>query len=232
MRARTVRARSLARGTVLVAAALAACSRGPAVPPATAQAQAPGTTITWALDQPPTAYNPNTPDGDTPATTAVLNGVLGAFWRFRPDGTAERNGDFGTYQKISNDPLTIRYTIDRRAVWSDGAAIDCDDVALAWLANSGVTGPQGFASVGVGRLKDMNRPKCQDGDKVVTVSYRTPTADWATAFGPGAGWLMPAHASCGMPGEGGRYGNRGFRFLLIRDTSIGRLDGLHAAHFR
>lgn len=186
----------------LAVTAPAGCTGGGAPPPGTASALAPNSTIAWALDQQPRQYNPNTVQGDTPANAAVLSGVLGAFWRYRPDGTVERTTDFGSFRKISDDPLTVQYTIDSRAVWSDGVPIDCDDVALAWLASSGVTGERGFAALDVARYRDMNRPKCQSGDKVVTISYRTPLADWQTAFGPGSAWLLPAHVvrrEAGLP---------------------------------
>jgi peptide/nickel transport system substrate-binding protein len=186
-----VRLVAVLAGLLLV---LAACT-GSAPPSPTVSAVAPGTTIAWALDQQPTQYNPSSTAESSPVNTAVLSGVLGGFWRYLPNGTVQRDAEFGTIQKISDDPLTVRYTIDRRAVWSDGVPIECDDIALAWLANSGVTGVTGFSSLDVARYREMNRPKCSSGDKVVIVSYRTPFADWETAFGPGSATLLPAHVA-------------------------------------
>ena len=174
----------------------------PPAPRAPAGAVSPATTITWALGEQPRQYNPLSASGGGPVDTAVLSGVLGAFSRSAPDGSVQPTTDFGTYRKISDDPLTVRYTIDPRAVWSDGIPVDCDDVSLAWLANSGVTGERGFAALDVARFQDMNRPRCQAGDKTFTVTYRAPVADWRSAFGPGAGWLLPAHVverQAGLP---------------------------------
>jgi ABC-type transport system substrate-binding protein len=190
----TATAKALAVMTVLCILALAGCTSGAApVQRAPAQAVEPGSTIAMAVGTEPTQYNPNTTGGDAPANSMLLSGVLGAFWRFGPDGSVQRTTDFGTYRKTSDDPLTVKYTIDPRAVWSDGVPIDCDDVALAWLANSGVTGADGFSATDVDRYRDMNRPKCDAGDKVITISYRNPSANWETAFGPGSAWLLPAH---------------------------------------
>jgi peptide/nickel transport system substrate-binding protein len=150
-------------------------------------------TITWAYEQEPSGYNPNTVDGATQANFVVLSQVLGGFWQFHPDGTIDRDTTFGTYQKISDSPLTVRYTINAHAVWSDGVPIDCDDLALAWLANSGVTGDKGFDASGTIGYKDMLAPRCEAGQKTATFVYRVPYADWETAFGPGSATLLPAH---------------------------------------
>jgi peptide/nickel transport system substrate-binding protein len=182
----------LAGAPAVVVVALTACT-GSEPPAPAASAIAPDAVIAWAVDQQPTQYNPSSAVTPSPTDVPLLAGVLGGFWRYRPDGTVERDPQFGSYRKVSDDPLTIRYTIAARAVWSDGVPIECDDVALAWLANSGVTGDRGFSSQDVARYRDMNRPKCDAGDKVVTISYRTPSADWEAAFGPGSGTLLPAH---------------------------------------
>jgi len=199
-RGRTRRWDAVRRALVAVVATVAvvvpgltACTSGNGVPAPTAGALAPASTVSWALDRQPLQYNPNATDGDSPANAVVLSNVLGGFWRYAPDGTVQRTTEFGTFAKIADDPLTVRYTIAPRAVWSDGVPIDCDDVALAWLANSGITGEHGFSATDVGRYQDMNKPRCEAGDKVVTITYRTPVADWETAFGPGSGWLLPAH---------------------------------------
>ena len=189
--------RGLGVAGCLAVLALAACSAlgggSDGAPAPTAGALAPDSTVTWALDQPPLQYNPNATSGDSPANAAVLSNVLGAFWRYAPDGTVQRTTEFGTYAKVADDPLTVRYTIAPRAVWSDGVAVDCDDIAMAWLANSGVTGENGFSALAVDRYREMNKPRCEAGDKVVTITYRRPVADWETAFGPGSAWLLPAH---------------------------------------
>ena len=48
-----------------------------------------------------------------------------------------RNTDFGSYEVVSEDPLTVEYTITADAVWSDGVPIDEADMLLQWAAISG-----------------------------------------------------------------------------------------------
>jgi peptide/nickel transport system substrate-binding protein len=150
-----------------------------------------GDTFTWGYDQVFTGYNVNTDGGSSSGNALVANQVLRGFWQFAPDGSVRPDTDFGTYRKTSDNPLVVEYRIGAQARWSDGRPIGCDDVTLTWLANSGVTGDQGFSSVSTTGYQDMTRPRCAAGDRNFTVRYRQPFADWAAMFGPGA--ILPAH---------------------------------------
>ena len=44
----------------------------------------------------------------------------GGFVSLDEDGTAVFDEGFGTVEKVSDAPLTVRYTIDPSATWSDG----------------------------------------------------------------------------------------------------------------
>ncbi|HEY6795824.1 MAG TPA: ABC transporter family substrate-binding protein [Kineosporiaceae bacterium] len=147
--------------------------------------------ITWAYEQEFSQYNMNTPAGDTVANRVHLGPVLSGFWEFRPDGSLQPNTDFGTYVKVKDNPLTVKYSINPGAVWSDGKPIDCDDIVLAWLAHSGVTGATGFSAARTVGYDQQDRPACTAGSREVTVTYRTRFADWAAMYGPGE--IMPAH---------------------------------------
>jgi peptide/nickel transport system substrate-binding protein len=148
-------------------------------------------TFTWGYEQEFASYNPNTADGNSSANAVVLNQVLRGFWYFAPDGTVTPDTEFGTYEKTADDPLTVKYTFNDKAAWSDGNPLDCDDAVLTWLANSGTTGEKGFSSAATTGYEDMGKPACADGDKSFTVTYKTPFADWAALWGSGA--IMPAH---------------------------------------
>jgi len=148
-------------------------------------------TFTWAYEQEFAQYNENTSDGHSSANAVVLNSVINGFWEFNPDGTLGPNKDYGSYTKTSDSPLTIKYSFNPKAAWSDGEPIGCDDFVLAWLANSGLTGEKGFSSAGTGGYKDQNKPQCKDGDKDVTVTYKEAYGDWEGLYGSGV--ILPAH---------------------------------------
>ncbi|TNM68115.1 ABC transporter family substrate-binding protein [Streptomyces sp. NP160] len=192
----------LAGGALLISGCSA--DRGGGTGGASSGASSGGTsnaTITVAHEQEFNSYNNNTADQNAVQNTVVLNNVLGGFWDFGPDGGVEDDKEFGTVEKTSDDPLTVKYTIADGAVWSDGQPIACEDMVLAWAANSGKYTSQetdadgnpvsGFSSAGTTGYEDMNIPQCNAGDKTVTVTYTKVFADWAGMFG--AGSIMPAH---------------------------------------
>jgi peptide/nickel transport system substrate-binding protein len=118
-----------------------------------------------------------------------MNPVIDGFWTFKPDGGIQPETDFGTYQKVSDSPLTVKYSINPKAVWSDGVPVDCDDMVLDWMAQSGLN--KGFQPAGTAGYEQMNAPECKAGDKDVTITYKTPFADWNAMFGQGE--MVPAH---------------------------------------
>ncbi len=148
------------------------------------------------------SYNNNTAAQASVANSVVLNQVLRGFWYFGPDGDVVPDTEFGTFKQMTSNPLTVRYTFDAKATWSDGNPIDCDDAVLAWAANSGrwPTGERdpdtgsklsAFSSSRPGAWANVEAPQCADGDRAFTVTYDTVFADWSSLFGPGT--ILPAH---------------------------------------
>ncbi|MCC5946889.1 MAG: ABC transporter family substrate-binding protein [Nitriliruptoraceae bacterium] len=157
------------------------------------------TTVVYAAEQEFASYNAGTADQNATRNTLVLNGVLEGFWRFAPDGFAEANTDFGTYELTSEDPQIVTYTINDEVTWSDGEPIDCADMLLTWAANAGVytTGEEDedgnetplFSTAGTAGYEDWAKPSCADGDKTLEVEYENVYASWE-AINP---VTMPAH---------------------------------------
>jgi peptide/nickel transport system substrate-binding protein len=158
------------------------------------EANGPTGTVTYAMAQPWDSYNNTTAGANTVANGQVMEQVISGFWTFgNEDGQPIPNEDFGTYQQTSEDPLTVEYTINDAAVWSDGEAIDCDDILLWWTSQSGAFDGL-FSAVGTQGVEDTERPDCNPGDKSFTLVYSQPFADWPTN-GPGHGnnAMLPAH---------------------------------------
>jgi peptide/nickel transport system substrate-binding protein len=185
---KSAKALAVLTGSAIVLAGCAASdTSGTGTPTETASTQ--DTTFTWGYEQEFASYNSNTADGNSSANAVVLNQVLRGFWYFAPDGTVTPDTDFGTYEKTSDDPLTVKYTFADDAAWSDGEPIDCDDAVMVWLANSGVSGEAGFSTASSAGYEDQNKPACADGDKEFTVTYKKPFADWSALYGA----FLPAH---------------------------------------
>ena len=63
--------------------------------------------------------------------------VLTGFNYHGPDGQVVGDRDFGTISVAGRAPLVLDYQINDNAVYSDGKPITCDDMVLAWAAQSG-----------------------------------------------------------------------------------------------
>ncbi|GII00416.1 ABC transporter family substrate-binding protein [Planobispora takensis] len=179
-------------GGALLLTACAGNDNQAANPSASGSASAPAgaQTITYAFDQEFSSYNGNTGAENASRNNGPLQRVLSGFWYFGGDGAVTPDKDFGTYEKTSDDPLTVKYTINPNAVWSDGTPIDCDDLMLAWAANSGKI--KGFSSAGTTGWELTSTPDCEKGGKEVTHTYSEPFADWHGAL-YSVGQIMPAH---------------------------------------
>jgi peptide/nickel transport system substrate-binding protein len=148
-------------------------------------------TINLGYAQEFNSYNNNTTEANALKNTVVLNQVLRGFYYFAPDGSLVRDTEFGTFEKTSDDPLTVEYSFNEDAVWSDGDPIDCDDAVAHWLTQSNVTGEKGFLPATTAGYVQMEKPQCEDGDKDFTIVYEEPFADWEAVYGSTA--IMPAH---------------------------------------
>jgi peptide/nickel transport system substrate-binding protein len=165
-------------------------------------------TITVGLEQAPDGFNVQSSAANSVYTGFVDNLLESNFATILPDTTIKPNTEFGTYEKTSDDPLTVTYTFNDKAVWSDGVPIDCDDAMLAWAALSG-SYPTGqnddagnpidiFTPASTNGFAEVNKPTCKAGDKSFTYVYKTPYADWEALFTNSV--FMPAHIAAEQGG--------------------------------
>lgn len=166
-------------------------------------------TINIGLEQTPGGFNGGSAGANSVYTGYVDNLVHSNFSEIQPDGTILPNETFGTYEKVSDDPLTIDYTIAEEAVWSDGTPIDFDDVLLAWAAFSG-SYPSGqqddagndldlFTPASTNGWDLIQKPTGEPGAKTFSLIYTEPYADWE-AVTTGTGVWMPAHIAAEQGG--------------------------------
>lgn len=102
------------------------------------------------------------------------------------------NPGFGTMEKVSDDPLTVTYTLADDLVWSDGDPIDTDDLLFGWAVSSGyfddatfdeegavTTGTSYFQiAASTAGINDTQVPTVSDDKKSLTLVYDTPYVDW------------------------------------------------------
>lgn len=170
-------------------------------------------TVTVGWNQPFYSYNSDSSHGNATANAIILYMTQAGFNYYDTDLNLAQDTSFGTYEKLGDDPLTVKYTINEGSSWSDGTAVDAADLLLYWAAVSGnfndtvevdeETGEEivgenqvYFSSGTPGLALVTQTPEIGDDGRSVTLVYDRPFADWETNFGYG----VPAHVTARLAG--------------------------------
>jgi len=143
-----------------------------------------GTAVTVAQNSSFSSYNSSSGNGNSTYNTNItyMTGSGLGFNYYDSTPKLLKNTKFGTYEKVSDDPLTIKYTVNKGVKWSDGVQVGAADLLLAWAdGNSKYNSTDGvnFASASAGTtdlIKDT--PKISDDGRTLTVVYSQPYVDW------------------------------------------------------
>jgi peptide/nickel transport system substrate-binding protein len=167
---------------------LAACSDEPA------------DAIDYAVDGALVTYNTNTVVGAASGGPQAFARVLTGFNYHGPDGQIVGDHDFGTIAVVGRTPLILDYEIKQEAVYSDGKPITCDDMVLAWAAQSGRF--PWFDAASRAGYADIASIDCAPGQKKARVSFAPERGftDYGQLFS--ATSMMPAHVIADVLGLG------------------------------
>lgn len=160
-----------------------------------------GSSITVADTDQYYAFNDGLADTNS-AWNANINYLAKSGWYYydnKPE-LVQRPG-FGSYEKISDDPLTVKWTINEGVKWSDGTQVDAADMLLGWAAGTthrqngegkvddetgDLTAQTGTfwntgaqAGYGFDLVEDV--PTIGDDGRSVTLVYKSPYVDWELA---------------------------------------------------
>ncbi|AOT01978.1 ABC transporter family substrate-binding protein [Arthrobacter sp. U41] len=196
---------SKAVGVAAAAAlALSACAgnSGGSTPTTAAAASKSGGSATVVEVNAFNTFNPNTADGNTDINSKISYATHSGFFYIDNKLNVVRNEKFGKMEKTSDNPLTVKYTINEGVKWSDGTPVTAADLVLQWAAFSGYyddadteakTGTSYFSYAGDPTgiaLTDF--PELGEDGRSMTLKYSQPFADWEIAIG-GPGVDIPAH---------------------------------------
>ena len=147
--------------------------------------------IDYVVDGPLATYNTNTVVGAASAGAQAFARTLTGFSYHGPDGQVVADHDFGTVSVVGGSPLVLDYQIADNAVYSDGKPVTCDDIVLAWAAQSGRF-PDFDAATRAGYV-DIANVECMPGQKKARVSFIPDrgVVDYDQLFT--ATSLMPSH---------------------------------------
>lgn len=195
------RVTAAAVGLTLTAAALAACN---GVTKSEESSGASELTVGW--NQPFYSINDQTATGNNVTNANISYLTNSQFNYFDADNKLQKDTSFGTYEKTSDSPLTVKYTLADTATWSDGVPVTAADLILGYGANSGnfntvkadgvktdentgaVSAPKGeayfnAAGAGANGFQYISKfPEVSSDGKSVTLVYDKPFADWELDF--------------------------------------------------
>ncbi|WP_426996469.1 ABC transporter family substrate-binding protein [Pseudarthrobacter sp. N5] len=189
---------------VLAAAALAlsACAGNTGTTPTSAAAGKQGGNATVVEVNAFNTFNTNTADGNTDINSKISYATHSGFYYIDNKLNVVHNDKFGKMEKTSDNPLTVKYTINEGVKWSDGTPVTSADLLLQWAAFSGYydnadsaakTGTSYFSYAGDPTgLALTDFPTLGDDNRTMTVKYSKPFADWEIVLG-GPGIDIPAH---------------------------------------
>ena len=147
--------------------------------------------VNFAVDGLLTTYNANTVNGAASAGPQAFARALTGFGFHGPDGQVLADNDFGAVTVVGREPLILDYQIADNAVYSDGKPITCDDMVLAWAAQS--TRYPGFDAASHAGYIDIAGIECQPGQKRARVNFlpNRSVVDFNQLFT--ATSMMPSH---------------------------------------
>lgn len=166
------------------------------------------TAVNVGWNQPFYSQNNLTSSGNATTNSNVLYLTTSVFNYYDGDLELQKNEDFGKYEVLSEDPLTVKYTVNKGVTWSDGTAVDAADLITYW-------GPQNdnfdtaeatydedgnlveteggvyFDGSSVAMTLVSQMPEIGDDGRSVTLVYDSPRSDWEVSFQPSP---VAAHA--------------------------------------
>ncbi len=142
-----------------------------------------------ALTEYPSNFNSLHVDGNQADSGAMLRATMPRAFRVGSDGSTTVNTDYFTNVELTSEsPQVVTYTINPKAVWSDGTPITWDDIASQINATSGKNKEFRIASAnGADRVEKVTRGV---DDRQAVVTFAKPFSDWRGMFA-GNTMLLP-----------------------------------------
>ncbi len=180
-------------GVIAGALALSACTP---TPQATQSNVSTASVATVAWNQAFYSYNQSTSFGNATANANIIYMSNDGFNYYDKDLKLVPNTSFGSYEKVSDSPLTVKQTIADTAMWSDGTPVTPADLVLSYGAQSGLynnyeakldeetgnvsgknTGTKVFFNASSASLALIKKFPTVEGN-TITYEYSKPYVDW------------------------------------------------------
>jgi len=140
-----------------------------------------GGTFTYAINSLPDNFNNSTIDGNTADTSYIMGPTQPGAFMIDENGKFAVDTNYVTKAVVSSkNPEIITYTLNPKAVWSDGKAVGLADWVGMWKANNGVDTT--YDAVSTSGYEDISSVKA-GGTNEIVVTFKKIFADWQGLFG-------------------------------------------------
>lgn len=146
-----------------------------------------GGNLRLALTSFPPNFNELNIDGNTADVGSIVSPTLPGAFITQADGSLKLNTDYFTGAELTNtNPQVVTYTINPKAVWSDGTPLTWEDLKAQVDACSGRDKRYLIASrAGFERVKSVTRGV---DDRQAVITFDKPYSEWRGMF---AGGMQP-----------------------------------------
>lgn len=164
-----------------------------------------GTSITVAWNDIASEFNPSSASGNNVANLLPSYVANSGFNYYDDTPALLKAEEFGAYEKTSDDPLTIKYTVNDNVKWSDGVAVDGADMLLAWVTGFGAfKSGEDYMFLHAAPRDDLASALPTVNGRTLEFSYDKAYVDWEINFGVGVsahGTVMMAYPEITDPAE-------------------------------
>ncbi|MGH3525532.1 MAG: ABC transporter substrate-binding protein, partial [Mycobacterium sp.] len=148
-----------------------------------------GGNLRLALAEFPSNFSTLHIDGNVADSANMLKATMPRAFVIGPDGSATVNTDyFSSVELTGTKPQVVTYTINPKAMWSDGTPISWEDIASQIHATSGVD--EAFAIAGTNGSERVASVTRGVDDRQAVVTFAKPYAPWRGMFA-GNTMLLP-----------------------------------------
>jgi peptide/nickel transport system substrate-binding protein len=148
-----------------------------------------GGNLRLALNDFPPNFNSLHIDGNTGDVASIERPTMPRAFRIGADGSATVNTDYFTSIELTGtNPQVVTYTINPKAVWSDGTPITWEDLQSQINATSGKD--KGFAIAATNGSDRVEKVERGVDDRQAVMTFAKPWSDWRGMFA-GSTMLLP-----------------------------------------
>jgi peptide/nickel transport system substrate-binding protein len=164
------------------------------------------TSITVGWNDIASEFNSGSASGNNVANSLVTY-IANSGWLYYDEAPAlQKSEEFGTYEKLSDAPLTVTYTVNDNVKWSDGVDVDSADLLLSWVVGFGYlkAADDSYMFLSAAPRDDLASKLPTLNGGTIEFEYDKAFVDWELNFGLGVsahGTVMMAFPVITDPAE-------------------------------